>query len=294
VITAEQSTATALTNNTVLSAAWLYDVALNRTTIDAGTWSFNSYARVSSINNGRVTTMSRGIYLVLPQDGAAHTVTMTGTGTSRTVASSGGTPFATTKITASATNTIASYLQTPLGLYQITARASNTSITITVPSTYVNESTVAFNVWSQLFIAVSPTVTSTGTTLALYSWNSTQPAFTLTLSHKFGAITFGTSNNNTTLTTTYDGTAHNTHFDTPLITLHGNLAGLQGGSADEYYHLTAAQYTNLTGQWVSSRPGPTSTGIKGQMFYEDGYEYNCVATNVWTRKCVETAGWTAG
>jgi len=255
VTTAEQTQAATATNNTVLSAAWLYDTALGRTSIDAGTWNFNSYAYVNSVIGGRVTYMQRGIYSVLPQDGGSITVTFTGTGTTRTVTASGGTPFATTKIDASATNTIASYIQTPNGLYQITARTSDTVVSVTTLTTYTNESAVTFNVWKRLFIASSPTVTATSlATIGTYTWSSVQAAFTITALHKFGAISFVTSNNTTTLTTTYDGTTHNTHFDTPLITLHNNLAGLQGGTTGEMYHLTQAQAT------VVANTSGTNTG----------------------------------
>jgi hypothetical protein len=240
VTTAEQTAEATAANNTVLGAAWLYDTALGRTSIDAGTWSFTAYAYVNSVGGGRQTYMQRGVYSVLPRDGGTINVTITGTGTSRTATASGGTPFATTKIDASATNTAASYVQTPKGIYQITARASDTEVTITTPTTYTNESGVIFNVWKRLFISSSPIITATSlATTQTATWTSTQGAFTITALHKLGAITFVTSNNTTTLTTTYDGTARNTHFNTPLITLHNNLAGVQGGDANNQWHLTS-------------------------------------------------------
>jgi hypothetical protein len=248
IVTTEQSVSATATTNTVISSAWAYFTALGRLTIDSGTWNFNSYAYVNAVNGGRQTYMQRAVYSVLPQNGAIEIVTITGTGTSRT-ASVGitGTAFATSKIDASATNTLASYLQTPTGLFQITARANDYTVTITTPTTYVNESNVIFNVWKRLFIASSPIVTATSlATAGTYTWSSAQPSFTITSLHQLGAVTFVTSNNTTTLTTLYDGTTRNTSFTSPLITLHNDLPGLQGGAANDYYHLTSANATKVS------------------------------------------------
>ena len=250
VTTAEQTLATntAAANTPILHWAWLYDTALGRTSLDAWVWDFTTYAWTSSVANGRVVTLVRQIYSVLPQDWASYTITMTGTGTSRTATCSAGwTPFATTKIDASATNTTASFLQTPKWLYQITARTSDTVVTIAVPTGYSNESTVTFNVWKKLFGSTSPSITAITPAYAEYNHTSVQWAFTVTALHKLGSIWFANSTtaNANTLTTTYNGTARNTHIQTPLITLHNNLAGLQGGWANDYQHLTTTQLTAL-------------------------------------------------
>jgi hypothetical protein len=244
---------------TSIMAAWLYNTALGRTTIDAGSWSFDTYAGVNSVTGGRVSTITRQVYSVLTKDGASYTVTSTGTGVTRTLTASGGTPFATTKIDASATNTTASFVQTPQGIYQITVRTSDTVVTISTPSTYANEAGVTFNVWKKLFGSTSPTVTAISPAYALYSHQSVQSSFAITAVHKLGSITFGTSNASTTLTVAYDGTTHNSHISTPLVTLHGNMAGLQGGTGsvptEEYYHLTNAQYTIATNAATGSNAG---------------------------------------
>lgn len=262
VTTTEQTiTSPAFTNNTVISSAWLYDTVLNRSIIDAGTWKFTQYISVSSVAGGRSSTFTRQLYTVLPQDGGAITVTSTGTGTSRTFTSSAGTPFATTKITASATNTAASYIQTPKGIYQITARGSDTAITATVPTGYVNESTVVFNVWSKMFGASSIPVTNTGTNYGLYDITITQGPFNITTSHKLGAITFCTGSValSTTMTSLYNGTTRNSFFASPLSTLHNDLIGLQGGAANDMYHLTSAQETIATQAASSTLSGYINT-----------------------------------
>jgi hypothetical protein len=243
IVTAEQTISGTATSNTVAFAAWLYNTALGRTTIDAGIWQFETYCAVNSIAGGRVTTLTRQIYCAKPF--ATGTVTITGTGTSRTATASAGTPFAVTEIDASATNTTASYLQTPNGLFQITARTSDTAVTINTLSTYTNESAVAGTVWKKLFGATTSPVTATGTNYSLSSFSTSQASFTIDATCKLGAISFVTSNNTTTLTLTYNGNTRNSHFTTPLITLHNNLAGLQGGAANEYYHMTSAQATVL-------------------------------------------------
>lgn len=249
VTTAEQTITGASNSNTVYYAAQLYDTALGRTTIDAGVWDFSIYAAVNSVAGGSITSITRNVFTAKPF--ATGTVTTTGTGVTRTATASAGTPFATTDITASATNTLASYLQTPQGLYQISARTSDTVVTIVVPSTYTNESAVAGTTWKLLFGVTTPTITSTGTNYSLYTIQTTQPAFTISATSKLGSISFVNSNASRTVTTTYDGTAHNTHFTTPLVTLHNNLAGLQGGTSDQFYHLTSTEYTGTgTGAFV--------------------------------------------
>lgn len=235
------------TNNTVLGEAYLWNTALGRTSIDGGIWTFNTYASVSSVLAGRISYLTRSINRVRPEAG---TVTVTSTGTTRTVTASTGTPFAASKIDVGGTLITDSYLQTPKGLYRILSRVSDTEITIEVPSTYTNESTVAFSVWKQLFNVVGNTITSTGTNYQLLTAISTQVAFTVEATDKLGSIMFATSNNTTNISFVHNGTTHNSNFKTPLITLHGNLAGLQGGTgsvpSEQYYHLTLAQHTNVS------------------------------------------------
>lgn len=68
------------------------------------------------------------------------TVTMTGSGTSRTVTASSPIFFAGD---GNADKTLATYLYTPVGLYQITACTPPFTATIEVPTAYVNETSVA-------------------------------------------------------------------------------------------------------------------------------------------------------
>jgi hypothetical protein len=258
ITTAEQTATITTINGTVAGTAWL-SIALGRTTIDAGTWDFTVFASVSSVG-GVNTTVSRQMYAALPF--VTGTVTTTGTGTSRTATASAGTPFATTEIVASATNTLASYLQTPQGLYQITARTSDTEVTISTLTTYVNEAAVAGTVWKLLFAGgASPNLT---TSITQYDIISVQPAFTISLLTQLGAITFATSTGVRTVTTTYNGTARNTHIASPLAVLHNQLGGLQGGVANEFYHSTLAEYTGTgTGIYVRQSTPTLITPVIG-------------------------------
>ena len=256
VTTAEQTATISLATNTVLGSAWLYDTALGRSSIDAGVWTFDAYAGVNSVAAGRVTTITRNVMQVIPGTG---TVATTGSGTSRTATITAGTPFIAGD--ASATNTLASYLQTPQGLYQITAFSSSSAVTIATPTTYANETGVVYANWRKLFGADSAAVTAISPAYANNIFSSTQAAFTIATTDKLGVITFGSSNNTTTLTTVYNGTTHNSDVKTPLSILHDDISGLQGGTAGEFYHLTSAEYSG-TGSGVFARAtNPTLAGL---------------------------------
>lgn len=224
--------------NTVAIGAYLYNVALGRTSIDAGIWNFHTYAGVDS--GAGVSTIVRSIFRVRPH---AETVTVTGTGTSRTATASGGTPFATSEITASADVTIASYIQTPKGLYQITARTSDTVVTIAMPTGYVNEAAVAMSVWKELFSAETAEINNISPAYGEFQSVIVQPAFTLQSTDKLAVIFFGrtTSGSNKTISYVHSGTVNYSHFDSPLLTMHNELAGL---NLANYMHITAAEYAD--------------------------------------------------
>jgi hypothetical protein len=247
---AEDVDSIALTANTLPYGTYLYNTALGSTSIEGGAWEFSFYCGVSSATN--VTSLSANMMRVRPEGG---TVSVTGTGTSRTATASTGTPFATAKIDASATNINASWLQTPKGLYQITARTSDTEVTIATPTGYTNESTVAFSVHKKLFNASTPeinTVASTYAAMTLVTVLSVQTAFTIEPTDKLAMMMFGTSDGTRTVYFSHNGTTKYTHVHTPIVTRHNDLAGIQGGAASEYYHLTAAEYTG-TGTGVPVR-----------------------------------------
>ena len=211
-------------------------LALGRTQIDPGNWDFSIWANVNSTSG--TSNIGVAIYVITQESG---TVTMSGTGTTRTATFTTGTPFFNAN--GSATITAASFLETPKGVYQISAITSNTVATIDTPTTYTNESAVTGNVWNQYFYIDGVTITSTGiqeyllgTTESLISINETDALGVLV----FGSVSGGSSK---TFTVNTGGTQEAFHVTTPFASLHDSLAGLQGGQANEYFHLSQAEYT---------------------------------------------------
>ena len=232
------------TNSTAVFGA-LQSGVLGRTALDAGTWTYGIWANANAVNAGTVTIT--GItYSTTPF--TTGTVTLTGTGTSRTATASADSPFATA--VGSSDPNVASYLQTPNALMQITAVANSTSVTVTTLSTYVNETAVSGNVWNELFLVGSANLT---TTLTEYNFNTTQGTYVISNTASLGILITATStrSQSTNVSVTLNGTTTASSVKTPLITLHDNLAGLQGGQSNEYFHLTQAEYTGTgTGNFV--------------------------------------------
>ena len=241
VTTTEQVDAISVTaaNSPKLGEAYIYATALGRTTIDAGVWTFNTYASVSSTGGSRVSTIRRSVYTIAAGTGTI-TTTALGVGT-RTATASSGDPFVAADD--GADSSVASYLETPMGLYEIIGYTDTKHVTIAVPTSYPNEAAQVYSKWKYQFQAITPTIVALTTSYALYSSEITAPAITVALADKLGEIVFGVSNNTTTVNFVHNGTTHYSFFKTPLITLHNNLAGLDGGSSTERYHLTQAEHT---------------------------------------------------
>lgn len=250
VVTAEQTVVMNCTaGNITFGRAYLYNTALGRTVLNGGVWDFTTYAGVSSTGAGRVSTITRNVYQVVPGVGTLSTVRSGGTATAT---ASTGTPFVTGDGTASLIT--CGYLQTPQGLYEITVGAVGADqkvATIVVPNggtPYANETNIPAGnwlVWKLVVTATSEPITAISSAYSEYSKSVSYGNITIAATDKLGSIIFGTSNNTTTITTTYDGTARNSHVATPLITLHNNLAGLDGGDGSVMNHLTAAQLSGL-------------------------------------------------
>ena len=249
--TAAQTYANVTINGTAALAGFVSG-SLGRTVFDAGNWDFSIWANISA--TGGTNTINCGVHQVLPNAG---TVTITGTGTSRTVTASSGTPFAT--VVAGSDVLLSSYIQTSLGMYRVTAKSSNTVVTINTPSTYTNQTAVAASVWVPLFNVGSATLTSTSFTE--YLFGTTQPEFSVTTDSAIGVLLTATTSNSKSIYVTINGTTQASHFTTPLGILHDQLAGLQGGSASQYYHLTSSEYTGTgTGTFVRT-DSPTISNL---------------------------------
>lgn len=74
---------------------------------------------------------------------------------------------------------------------------------------------------------------------------SVQQAFAISATDRLVVKVSGVTANvtNTTIHFAFGGTTHYSHFNAPLVVRHNDLAGLQGGTSNEYYHLTSAQST---------------------------------------------------
>lgn len=242
-------------------SAWLYNSALGRTVIDGGTWNFQTWANVDS--TGGTTTIARGVYAVLDEPVGTVKVTTIGgdTTTLRTATATDGTPFAAAKINVGGTPLTDSYLKTTKGLLRIVSQTSDTVVHVATPSTYTDDAVgMAFSVWKLVINSGQSSDINTTTGSGNYQLMEVSVAgasYAITVLHKLGIISFVTSTSSRTITTTYDGITRNTHVDTPLITLHNNLAGLQGGVANEYYHLTSADYVGTGTGLVVRSVGPT-------------------------------------
>lgn len=162
-------------NQTLPFEAYSTDVALGRTTIDAGIWTFNTYTYVSSASN--VSTL----------------------------------------------------------IYDVYKRSSGGTETL-------------------LFSVETEDINYLSTDLLITS--SVQPAFTILVTDllvvKISAKTTNTSA--TTIHFIHSGVDHYSNILTPLITLHNDLAGIQGGSATERYHISLAE------AGVVSNTSGTNTG----------------------------------
>lgn len=236
---------TSCATNTVPAVAMLSDV-LGRTSIPAGVWFFETFAAVDTIASGRVSTLTKGFYRVIPD--AVNTVTVSGIlPTTRTVTPSGGTPFAAGD--ANADQTLCGYVQTVAGLYPIVSYNAGTGeVDITVPAGYTNEVAVAFSTWKYQFQSTTDAITAVGTNYSRYESVSVQSAaIVLAATDRVGSIVFATSNNTTDVKFVYQGTEHYSHICTPMASLHNDLSGLQGGTSGQYYHLTSAQATSVAG-----------------------------------------------
>lgn len=240
-------------NNTVLIDQYMYNTALGVTQIDGGEWEFDTYTYVDDASNTSEVIESVGRVFV-----GAGTITITGVGTTRTATVTGGTPFVPGDFNADITQTAS--ILTPNAVLVVSGYTSTSVVTVTCLATYTNEVGVAYSVDRYLFQATTGDVNALA--VSLYSTLTVQPAFPTNLTDKLLIKFFAKTNNvgNIVVHLVHNGTTNYTHLHTPLVTKHNDLAGLQGGVANEYYHLTQAEYTGTgTGNFVRLN-GPTLTG----------------------------------
>ena len=264
---AEEIEITPVNNNTVLSDIYLYNTAIGRTSLSSGVWAFRSYAGVS--RNQGVSAILTNIMRVRSYAGTI-TTSNGADATHKVVTASEGTPFLAANLDVGGTIDTDSFLQTSSGVYRITTRTDNTHLIILVPTTHVN-ATSSFSIHKRLFQVttgeINNLVGAAPYALQLYLVETVQPEYIILTTDKIAAYRFSQNPTDTSnIYFVYGGTTRYSHIETPLITLHGNLAGLQGGvgsvPTEEYFHLTTAQHTIATQAASTSLPGYlTSSGF---------------------------------
>ena len=241
-------------NSTLPIDRYLYNFSLGRTTIDGGAWTFSTYGYVS--NSSGTSSIPVTIYNVVA---GAGTLTVSGSAgtTTRTVTITGGTPFVSGDYNSNIVLT--GWIQTPNSVLKITGFTNDHVVTVECLSTYINESSVSYSLHRVLFNDSGTEVNDTS--VGLITSTTIQPTFNIGVTDKLAACYFGKTDSNSSKTIyLYHGGVNNyTNFRTPLSTLHNDLAGLQGGTSNEYYHLTSAKYA-IVGNTSGTNTGDISLG----------------------------------
>lgn len=250
---AEVDESQVVNNSTAIIDQYMHNTALGVTQIDGGEWEFDTYTYVSNAAGVSEVITSMGRVFV-----GAGTITITGVGVARTATVTGGTPFVAADFNADITQT--GRIITPNAVLVITGFTSTSVVTVECLATYTNEAGVAYSVDRYMFQVTTGDISLLA--VGLISTLTVQPAFAANTTDKLVSHFFARTNNvgNITVHLVHNGTEHYTHFHTPLQTKHNDLAGLQGGAANEFYHLTNAEYTGTgTGTFVRQN-SPTLTG----------------------------------
>ena len=205
------------------------------TTIDGGLWILRTHAAVSADNG--VSEIVCRINKRTIKDG---TITVTGTGTSRTIT-------ATSPIFAAgdANTSIlsATLIETPTETFWISSYTSATKVTATTDNVgYINETAVQLHMYYKLFEATTGEIN--GATAKLYETQTIQPSFNILPADSILIAYFArTTSTNKTIRIYKGGTQHYSHIVTPIVYRHNNLKGLNEG---DYKHLTTAQLGLVT------------------------------------------------
>ncbi len=250
--TPEEIDSVTVNNNTLLIERYLFNTPLWGTQIDWGIWTFNHYCSVN--NTWWITTIPVSIRRAIV---GAGTVTITGTWTNRTATVTWWTPFIAWDATADIT--LWGLLQTPNGCFKITWVTCTSVVTITTLSTYTNESLAAYSKHEFLFADANTDINNT--VVWLVTSLSPQPAFTINPTDKLSVSYFWRTDAtaNRTVNLYHNWTNNYTHFTTPLVVRHNDLAWLQWGTSWQYNHLTNAQLTvvqntSWTNTWDQTLP----------------------------------------
>lgn len=112
-----------------------------------------------------------------------------------------------------------------------------------------------------LFTATSSEISSL--TVNSFSSDSFQSAFSASSSDRIVVKYYAVTDNVTPINVTLylQGSVNASHFHTPFSAQHNDLAGLQGGQNNQYFHLTNDEYTGSGSGIFLRDTAPTITGV---------------------------------
>ena len=245
---------------------------LTSTIINAGEWTFNTYA--AQIDGGLtgtteiVTTIYRSFL-----DPCSGIITMSGTGEYRNVHAYGSSPFLSSD--ADPSLVMGSWIVTQHGHYPITNYSGPSDVSIQILDGYVNDTSILLRLNRSLFNVTTGDLTSAS--IILYKISSIQPEFALDSSDSIIARYFGRTNATgewKTVQMSYNGTTNYTNFSTPLALKHNDLAGLQGGTSTQRYHLTFPELV------VVQNTSGINTGNQDLTPYVTNASANVIVSNI--------------
>ena len=236
---------------------------LEGTSIEGGIWRFNTYGSVSS-NTGLNEIITRANRR---REVTGVIVTMTGSGPTRTLTATTGTPFLPEHATASPLT--AALLEIPGQTMWISGYTSATQVTVTLTdSAFVNATSAALNAIYTLLFSVS-TGDLTGSTANLYKTETTQPPFSIIPTDRLVLAYFGKtdSGSNRTISLYRDGSTHYSNTETPIAQRHNQLGGLNEG---QYLHATPAEKATWNAKQSALVSGTNIKTINGTSLLGSG------------------------
>ena len=155
-----------------------------------------------------------------------------------------------------------------------TANRNNCSLLI---STYRLSGTVETLLWS----VTSAELTNSASAIGLYSVEAFGSNIPVNMTDRLLVRYYAakTGSGSATVSLYHNGTYHYTHIHTPLATVHNTLAGLQGGTTNEYYHTTAVEKATILPAYALAQTG-TNAAATAQSTANSAYSLAQTGTNL--------------
>lgn len=205
---AEVDESAVVNNSTALIDQYMYNVPSGITGIDTGEWMFNTSCYISAAGGVSEIIVSVGTAIV-----KAGTITITGSGTSRTATVSGAAPFIVGDFNTDITKT--SHIITPTAVLKVIGYTSPTVITVETLATYSNESGVAYSIDRYLFQSSTGALTNLSRKSVQYT--TIQPAYPINITDRLTAHYYAKTDyvGNITIYIVHGGNVNYTRFKTP-------------------------------------------------------------------------------